>query len=63
MTDEDYLALQTELEALKKLVNEQADDFGLWHLDTTDPAAYLQQELRKLHHRLECFFQIWLEEE
>lgn len=45
------------LEPILKLVNEQAEDEGLWalNLDGTLPIgeAYLQQELRKLHAVIE----------
>lgn len=34
---------------LRKLVNSQANDHGLWFEARTAPESYLQQELRKLH--------------
>ena len=37
----------------QKLVNQQAEDEGLWFDATTAPEAYLQQELRKLHVAIE----------
>jgi len=39
--------------ALKKIVDEQAEDQGLWFEAETAPEAYLQQELRKLHAEIE----------
>lgn len=38
---------------LKKIVDEQADDDGLWFKAQTAPEAYLQQELRRLHRAIE----------
>lgn len=38
------------------LVNEQAEDDGLWFVATTAPEAYLQQELRRLHAAVESYF-------
>jgi hypothetical protein len=35
------------------LVNEQAEDEGLWFKPETAPEAYLQQELRRLHKIIE----------
>jgi Family of unknown function (DUF6085) len=35
------------------LVNEQAEDEGLWFMAMTAPEAYLQQELRRLHAAVE----------
>ncbi len=39
--------------AVKDLVDEQAEDEGLWFIATTAPEAYLQQELRRLHAAVE----------
>ena len=39
--------------ALKKIVDEQAEDRGLWFEAETAPEGYLQQELRKLHAEIE----------
>lgn len=36
------------------LVNEQAEDEGLWFMAETAPEAYLQQELRRLHAAIEA---------
>jgi small-conductance mechanosensitive channel len=41
------------LDACRRLVNEQAENEGLWFVATTAPEAYLQQELRKLHAAIE----------
>ena len=38
---------------IQKLVNEQAEDEGLWFEAKTAPEAYLQQELRRLHYAIE----------
>jgi hypothetical protein len=43
----------TKYEALKKLVDDQAEDEGLWFAAETAPEAYLQAELRKLHAAVE----------
>jgi hypothetical protein len=40
--------------ALQALVNEQAEDEGLWFIAQTAPEAYLQQELRRLHAVVEA---------
>ena len=47
MTDADRLA------AIRALVDEQAEDEGLWFVAQTAPEAYLQQELRRLHQLIE----------
>lgn len=36
-----------------EMVNEQAEDEGIWFEAETAPEAYLQQELRKLHGLIE----------
>ncbi len=41
------------LEDAQVLVAEQADDPGLWFNPVTTPEAYLQLELRRLHHVIE----------
>ncbi len=38
---------------LRALVNEQAEDEGLWFVAQTASEAYLQQELRRLHAAIE----------
>jgi hypothetical protein len=40
-------------DAVRRLVDEQAEDEGLWFLAQTAPEAYLQQELRRLHAAIE----------
>uniref|UniRef100_A0A6M3JS63 Uncharacterized protein n=1 Tax=viral metagenome TaxID=1070528 RepID=A0A6M3JS63_9ZZZZ len=39
--------------ALKKIIDGQAEDPGLWFEAETAPESYLQQELRKLHAEIE----------
>ncbi|HUW45945.1 MAG TPA: hypothetical protein VMW50_09150 [Dehalococcoidia bacterium] len=41
------------LTAIQKLVDEQAEDEGLWFIAETAPEGYLQAELRKLHQLIE----------
>lgn len=41
------------LEAIRKMVEVQANDEGLWFVATTAPEAYLQKELRRLHGFIE----------
>ena len=38
---------------MRQMVNEQAEDEGLWFEAETAAEAYLQQELRKLHAAVE----------
>lgn len=49
--------IETSIEAkyagVKELVNEQAEDEGLWFEATTAPEAYLQHHLRELHRKIE----------
>ena len=45
------------LRRIKKLVDSQAEDDGLWFIAKTAPEAYLQQELRKLHAVIEAEIQ------
>lgn len=45
--------MSKELTALRELVDEQAEDEGLWFIALTAPEAYLQQELRRLHEAVE----------
>ncbi len=40
-------------ELLIKLVEEQAEDEGIWFIAETAPEAYLQHQLRRLHHLIE----------
>ena len=54
MTDQLRLEwLETWRDSLLALVDEQAEDEGLWFIALTAPEAYLQQELRRLHARIE----------
>ena len=46
-------AQPNELSELLELVNEQAEDDGLWFIAETAPEAYLQHELRRLHAKIE----------
>lgn len=50
-------ALESRLNQIRVLVNDQAEDEALWatYLDECQPIseAYLQQELRKLHSTIE----------
>jgi hypothetical protein len=39
---------------LRDLLREQAEDDGLWFVAKTAPEAYLQQDLRRLHHVAEA---------
>lgn len=41
------------IKILMKVVDEQADDEGLWFIAHFASEAYLQQALRKLHHEIE----------
>jgi hypothetical protein len=43
----------TEPRTARDLVDEQAEDEGLWFVAQTAPEAYLQQELRRLHAAIE----------
>jgi hypothetical protein len=46
--------LLLRLSSCRTLVNEQAEDEGLWFVAATAAEAYLQQELRKLHAAIEA---------
>ena len=39
-----------------EIVNEQAEDEGLWFYAETAAEAYVQQELRRLHAAVETWF-------
>lgn len=41
------------IQNLKLLVEDQADDEGLWFIAQTCPEAYLQEALRALHEAIE----------
>lgn len=45
--------LRARLSTLKELVEEQANDAGLWFDAETAPEAYVQRELRRLHSAVE----------
>ena len=45
--------LEAEHRKIRALVDEQAEDEGLWFQATTVTEAYLQQELRRLHGVIE----------
>jgi hypothetical protein len=53
-------AVDAAAKAARTLINEQAEDEGLWFQAQSAPEAYLQQELRRLHDAVEA---IWPEEE
>ena len=41
--------VERDRKPIREIVNQQAEDGGLWFEATTAPEAYLQQELRRLH--------------
>src|SRR4051812_5380359 len=43
----------TRLAEVEAIVNEQAEDAGLWFVPANAAEAYLQQELRRLHAAIE----------
>lgn len=43
-------------EKVVSVVNEQAEDEGLWFIAKTAPEGYLQQELRKIHAVIEFLY-------
>ena len=45
--------LQSQLDRIRALVNEQAEDFRLWHIAEHITEARLQQALRQLHAAIE----------
>lgn len=45
--------LESRLESLQALVDEQAEDAGLWFFAVTASETYLQHGLRKLHAAVE----------
>ena len=51
------------LKRLKQLVDEQAEDEGLWFVTQSVSETYLQQELRKLHASIECILDNQIVEE
>ena len=44
-----------ELTEIRRLVDEQAEDEGLWFIVETASEAYLQMHLRRLHALVEHF--------
>jgi len=46
-------AKEKELQKHKEIVDEQANDEGLWFVAQTAPEAYLQSKLRELHAVIE----------
>lgn len=47
------LRLCEEMREMRAVVDEQANDDGIWFIAQTGPEAYLQQELRRLHALIE----------
>jgi len=45
--------LEQRIAHIRAVVNEQANDGGLWFVAETAAEGYLQQELRKLHKAVE----------
>lgn len=45
----------TALGEIRKLVDTQAEDEGLWFVAESASEAYMQQELRRLHALVETF--------
>jgi hypothetical protein len=54
--------LREDIRELCALVNEQANDDGLWFIAATVSEAYLQRELRRLHAEVERVA-VWLRQE
>ena len=46
------------MEKLKAIVDEQAEDEGLWFLDPLCSEAYLQAALRRLHAEIETLYAV-----
>jgi len=51
--DKKCAELEKELQKYKEIVDEQANDEGLWFNAQTAPEAYLQSKLRGLHAAIE----------
>ena len=49
----ELLKMLENLHVLRKKVDEQAEDFGLWFEAQHAPEAYLQKSLRELHALIE----------
>lgn len=56
-------AVRDAYNAARQLVNEQAEDDGLWFVAETAAEAYLQQELRRLHHVIETGAEPWVDDD
>ncbi len=52
---DNYLVARPSFGPVRALVDEQAEDEGLWFIAQTAPEAYLQQELRRLHTAIANF--------
>jgi predicted small metal-binding protein len=57
----DVTKLRARLNAIREIVNAQAEDGGLWFVAEYATEAYLQQELRRLHAAIEVFWEAGLE--
>ena len=53
-TKENFDKMQKKIFVLRKVVEAQAKDEGLWFMAQHAPEAYLQRELRYLHAIIEC---------
>lgn len=53
MTPQTTLHKILDFKKIIEVVEEQANDEGLWFVAVTAPEAYLQQELRRLHAVIE----------
>jgi hypothetical protein len=61
VTPADVTKLRARLNAIREIVNAQAEDDGLWFVAEYATEAYLQQELRRLHAAMEAFWEAGLE--
>ena len=56
MEDERFIWVHKHaISKITRCVALQAEDEGLWHIDSTAPEAYLQEQLRHLHSLIETF--------
>ena len=56
---------QNPIELIGDLIDEQAEDEGLWFVAETASEAHLQSELRKLHRAVEglvVYYRLWKRE-
>lgn len=51
--DDQIESLESDIAVLRDVVNEQADDEGLWFIAQTASEAYVQAALRRLHEVIE----------